>query len=63
MVKVQGSSLRRPEVTDTSPSRVPCAKLLASEFAARAAGHDRDASFPFENFNQLADAGLLALTV
>ena len=40
-----------------------CARALASEFAARAAQHDRDASFPFENFKELADAGLLALTV
>ena len=39
------------------------AKLLASEFAARAAQHDRDASFPFENFKELSEAGLLALTV
>ena len=33
------------------------------EFAARAAQHDRDASFPFENFKELSEAGLLALTV
>ncbi|MGO4714456.1 acyl-CoA dehydrogenase family protein [Bradyrhizobium sp. 2TAF24] len=39
------------------------AHLLASGFAARAAQHDRDRSFPFENFRELADAGLLALTV
>jgi alkylation response protein AidB-like acyl-CoA dehydrogenase len=31
--------------------------------AARAAQHDRDASFPFENFADLRDAGLLGLTV
>lgn len=37
------------------------ARTLAVEFAARAAGHDRDASFPFENFSQLHDAGLLVL--
>ena len=39
------------------------ASLLAAGFAGRAAGHDRDRSFPFENFRELADAGLLALTV
>lgn len=37
------------------------ARALSAEFAARAAGHDRDASFPFENFTQLHQAGLLAL--
>jgi alkylation response protein AidB-like acyl-CoA dehydrogenase len=36
---------------------------LATEFAARAEGHDRDGSFPFQNFQQLSDAGLLALPV
>lgn len=39
------------------------AKLLATRFAERAPVHDRDASFPFENFRELAEAGLLALTV
>src|SRR6266545_2099817 len=36
---------------------------LAADFATRAAAHDRDASFPFENFEALRDAGLLNLTV
>ena len=35
----------------------------AEGFAARAAEHDRTASFPFENFRELAEAGLLSLTV
>jgi alkylation response protein AidB-like acyl-CoA dehydrogenase len=39
------------------------ARVLAADFAARAAVHDRDASFPFANFQDLANAGLLALTV
>jgi alkylation response protein AidB-like acyl-CoA dehydrogenase len=39
------------------------AELLAGDFATRAAAHDREASFPFENFDLLADAGLLNLTV
>ena len=35
---------------------------LTAQFAASAAAHDRDASFPFENFEALRQAGLLALT-
>jgi alkylation response protein AidB-like acyl-CoA dehydrogenase len=37
--------------------------MLVPRFAERAAAHDRDASFPFENFRELSEAGLLALTV
>ncbi len=37
------------------------ARTLAVEFAARADTHDRDASFPFDNFAELQQAGLLAL--
>jgi alkylation response protein AidB-like acyl-CoA dehydrogenase len=36
---------------------------LARDFATRAAAHDRDGSFPFENFAALQEAGLLSLTV
>jgi alkylation response protein AidB-like acyl-CoA dehydrogenase len=36
---------------------------LAARFAARATGHDRDATFPHENFADLRAAGLLGLTV
>jgi alkylation response protein AidB-like acyl-CoA dehydrogenase len=36
---------------------------LATGFAERAAAHDRAGSFPFANFQELSDAGLLALTV
>jgi alkylation response protein AidB-like acyl-CoA dehydrogenase len=39
------------------------ARLLARDFASRAADHDRHATFPFENFDALKEAGLLALTV
>jgi len=46
---------------DSDP--VERALLLAPRFAARAALHDREASFPFENFAELSEAGLLALTV
>src|ERR1700761_45857 len=48
---------------DATPSIFDKANLLAAEFAARAPGHDREASFPFENFRQLAEAGLLAVAV
>lgn len=36
---------------------------LAAVFAGRAAVHDRDGSFPFENFDDLREAGYLALTL
>src|SRR5271166_6003036 len=38
-------------------------ELLAREFAKRAGEHDRNGSFPFENFKLLKESGLLALTV
>ena len=39
------------------------AHVLAAGFAAARGRHDREASFPFENFDRLSEAGLLALTV
>jgi alkylation response protein AidB-like acyl-CoA dehydrogenase len=39
------------------------ASALSVDFATRATEHDRDASFPYENFAALHEAGLLALTV
>jgi len=63
MVSAQGNSIRKDVPVEATPAYFDCARLLASEFAARAAQHDRDASFPFENFDQLSEAGLLALTV
>ncbi|MEH2081481.1 MAG: acyl-CoA dehydrogenase family protein [Nostoc sp.] len=38
-------------------------EALAKDFATRAGAHDRDASFPFENFTALHEAGLLNLTI
>ncbi|BAZ29438.1 acyl-CoA dehydrogenase type 2 [Cylindrospermum sp. NIES-4074] len=38
-------------------------ETLAKDFATRAAAHDKDASFPFENFTKLHAAGLLSLTI
>jgi alkylation response protein AidB-like acyl-CoA dehydrogenase len=57
------NSQRKELSVDSSPSIFDRATLLASGFAARASQHDRDASFPFENFKELSEAGLLALTV
>jgi alkylation response protein AidB-like acyl-CoA dehydrogenase len=39
------------------------AALGREKFAPRAAVHDRDASFPFENYEDLRQAGLLAICV
>lgn len=38
-------------------------RLGREKFAPRAARHDREASFPIENFRDLADAGLLGICV
>jgi alkylation response protein AidB-like acyl-CoA dehydrogenase len=38
-------------------------RLAAERFASRAAQHDRDASFPTENYRDLREAGLLAICV
>jgi alkylation response protein AidB-like acyl-CoA dehydrogenase len=48
---------------DAVPSIIDRVNLLAPGFAERAPLHDRTASFPFENFQELSDAGLLALPV
>jgi alkylation response protein AidB-like acyl-CoA dehydrogenase len=39
------------------------ARELAARFAERAVQHDRDGTFPFENFEDLHKAGFLALTI
>jgi alkylation response protein AidB-like acyl-CoA dehydrogenase len=57
------STNRKELPIDAIPDVFYRANVLASEFAGRAARHDRDASFPFENFTALSEAGLLALTV
>ena len=38
-------------------------ETLAQDFATRAGIHDREGSFPFENFTALDEAGLLSLTI
>jgi alkylation response protein AidB-like acyl-CoA dehydrogenase len=57
------STNRKELPIDAIPDVFYRANVLASEFAGRAVQHDRDASFPFENFTALSEAGLLALTV
>lgn len=42
---------------------VDLAGRLADEFAERAAEHDRDGSFPFENYERMREEGYLGLTV
>ena len=48
--------------TDAQRALLEVAARLAPAFAERAAAHDRDASFPFENFVEIQQAGLLGLT-
>jgi len=58
---------------DTTPGAEPddktrrlvalAARLGVEKFASRAARYDREASFPTENYQDLRDAGLLALCV
>jgi hypothetical protein len=48
---------------DAVPSFLDRVSLLAPGFAERAPLHDRTAAFPFENFQELSDAGLIALAV
>jgi len=43
--------------------RAVAVEALASRFAERAGRHDREGSFPFENFAELREAGYLKLTV
>jgi len=63
MVTSIASAAARPAVPLGEAEIVVRASGLAGRFAERAAKHDRDASFPFENFVELSDAGLLSLTV
>ncbi|MBD2593034.1 acyl-CoA/acyl-ACP dehydrogenase [Nostoc spongiaeforme FACHB-130] len=48
---------------ETSLSLFDQVKTLSQDFATRAAVHDKDGSFPFENFTALHEAGLLGLTI
>ena len=50
-------------LTERERRFVDLADGLAAEFAERAGEHDRDGSFPFENYERMAEAGYLGLTV
>jgi alkylation response protein AidB-like acyl-CoA dehydrogenase len=50
-------------VTDEQRALQQRARSLAQDFATRAAGHDREASDPVENYAALRDAGFYALNV
>jgi len=63
MVRALGTVAIIDDAPPGSSDPVERALLLAPRFAARAELHDREASFPFENFKDLSEAGLLALTV
>jgi alkylation response protein AidB-like acyl-CoA dehydrogenase len=63
MVRALGSTAALDHVAPRQSDYLHRARALAPRFAARAEQHDREASFPFENFKELAEAGLLALTV
>lgn len=49
--------------SETARERVRAAESLAARFAERADRHDREGTFPFENFDDLREAGYLQLTV
>ena len=53
----------QPLLTPAQQALVTLAHTLAVGCGERAAQHDRDASFPFENFAELHRAGYLALTL
>ena len=57
------SHIAAREPQRNEPDHVARASLLAKAFAERAPLHDSDGSFPFRNFEDLSEAGLLALTV
>ena len=57
------TSIAKGRTLHSEPDYIARAEALAEGFAARAAEHDRAGSFPFENFRELSEAGLLSLTV
>ena len=63
MVTAPGHIAAKGPQRQAESDNVERALLLSRAFAERAPVHDRDGSFPFRNFDDLSDAGLLALTV
>jgi len=51
----------QPLLTEAQRALLAEAERLAAGFAARAERHDREGSFPVENFDELRAAGILAL--
>ncbi|MEH2057473.1 MAG: acyl-CoA dehydrogenase family protein [Nostoc sp.] len=48
---------------ETLPNIFDQVEALTKDFATRAGAHNKDASFPFENFIALHDTGLLSFTI
>jgi alkylation response protein AidB-like acyl-CoA dehydrogenase len=63
MVTAIGSQTARPLHGQSEAEIIERALDLSSRFAARAEEHDREGSFPHRNFEELSEAGLLALTI
>jgi alkylation response protein AidB-like acyl-CoA dehydrogenase len=63
MVTISGNLPAKESRQRSEPDHVARVAELTRAFAERAVRHDREASFPFENFDELSKAGLLALTV
>src|SRR4051812_17703840 len=57
------TSIAKGRAAHHEPDYIARAEALAEAVAARAAEYDRTGSFPFENFRELSEAGLLSLTV
>ena len=50
-------------VTPRQQTILDIASQLADDFSTRAGDHDRDGSFPFENYDRMREAGYLGLSV